>query len=297
VPWRQIAAAAAVILIVSLGYVSIILKGEVTALAARLKDAQEQQHALQPAMGGPFAERITLIEDEMRELKLRNLAADRKQAQQLRETDAMEKRLAAAERKLDNETRAQYDLVAQAILDRVPVGAMIPYFGKGDVPPKGYVFADGRGMWPNAEWVPEHLRQNTVPNMREQLLGGTTTEADVGHVYNRGILRIPGVTIQGSSFQLPADRREELQIAAEEGKSKKGGFVGVFSPNDDYKDQMGLFWTGYGGRFDARPAVYRSFKTLERLEGSHKIPPVELALDTPRTNPRHLMCRWIIRVE
>jgi hypothetical protein len=65
------------------------------------------------------------------------------------------------------------DLKKQSALDRVPLGAMLPYFGGGDTPPKGYVFADGVATWPDADWVPAHLRPDKagrrvkVPDMRQ----------------------------------------------------------------------------------------------------------------------------------
>ena len=53
---------------------------------------------------------------------------------------------------------------------------MLPYFGAGDRAPDGYVWADGGTPWPDAPWVPEHLRHNKlVPNMKRNLVGGAAT--------------------------------------------------------------------------------------------------------------------------
>src|SRR5262249_38418745 len=54
----------------------------------------------------------------------------------------------------------------------VPIGVTLPFFGAKL--PKGYVWLDGQSNFPNAEWVPVHLRGTKVPDMRGMLFAGTT---------------------------------------------------------------------------------------------------------------------------
>jgi hypothetical protein len=196
--------------------------------------------------------------------------------------------------------KAQADTLKERYdkLDIVPIGAMVPFFA--EKLPKGYVWADGKSNFPDAAWVPVHLRGTKIPDMAGQLVGGTNDEANIGLVYDKGLLKVPGVTIRGSSFQLPATKSEVTQIAAGQGSHKEGGFVAVPTRNDNYPpNKGGIFWgSGFGvQKIDGAPATYNSFKNSEPLAGGQEIPAVQLRLNTPETNPRHIMCRWIIRVE
>jgi hypothetical protein len=178
----------------------------------------------------------------------------------------------------------------------VPLGAMVPFFGAKL--PKGYVWADGQASFPNADWVPTHLRGVKVPDMREHLVGGAKDEANVGLVYNKGQLTVPEVTVSGGSFKLPANKTETLQIAAGAGKGGHGGFVFHFDGNDNYTDiKHGMMWNGFGGQYRGIQAMYSSFKNGEALQGEQKIPAVAFPLNSVQSNPRHVMCHWIIRVE
>lgn len=180
----------------------------------------------------------------------------------------------------------------------VPIGAMVPFFGVKL--PKGYVWADGQSNFPNAAWVPIHLRGAKIPDMREHLVGGSKDETNIGLVYDKGTLLVPKITINGSSFQLPATKSETTQIAAGQGSHKEGGFVAVPTRNDNYPPSKGgIVWgSGYGlQKLDGYRATYNSFKNSETLKGSQTIGQVEFSLNSPQTNPRHVMCRWIIRVE
>lgn len=184
---------------------------------------------------------------------------------------------------------------------RVPLGAMIPYFGT-DLP-KGFVWADGMKEFPKADWVPEHLRGGAkVPDMREYLVGGAKDKDNVGLTYSRGEVSIAGTTISGSSFSLPAPT--EYRIATGDGgRKKEGGFVVILNHNLNYNGEV--FWNGFGANGEngfgwgvlPRPAIYTSFPKGTKLEGSTVIADQTIKLDQGTSLPRHVMCRWIIRVE
>lgn len=179
----------------------------------------------------------------------------------------------------------------------VPIGAMVPFFGAKL--PKGYVWADGQANWPNADWVPVHLRGAKVPDMREYLVGGATNEFEVGRVYDKGMLTVPEIKISGSSFTLPAKRTQHRIMGGEGHVVKKGGLVAVVErPHDDNKDgKKGFWWDGWGGVYGFRDALYETFMPSEALRGEKIVKSVDLLMDTSTTNPRHVMCRWIIRVK
>jgi len=119
------------------------------------------------------------------------------QADALRQIDLLREELL---RNMKENTR-------QAALDRVPIGAMIPYFGAGKDSPKGYVWADGTTIWPDKDFVPTHLRGKKVPDMQGELLGGANSELEVGQLWTRGRLSF---TINGDNFTLP--KGEEVSL-------------------------------------------------------------------------------------
>ena len=78
----------------------------------------------------------------------------------------------------------------------VKLGMMLPYFGAGEKPPRGYCWADGTTPWPDAPWVPSHLHGQKVPNMNGELLGGTT---DVLEVTTPSIVTKPELAVTTST--------------------------------------------------------------------------------------------------
>src|SRR5262249_39655880 len=144
----------------------------------------------------------------------------------------------------------------------VRLGMMIPYCG--NELPKGFVWADGKTRWPRAAWVPQHLWGELVPDMTSCLIGGAPDAKKVGKLWQEGKVAVSGVTVRGSNFKLPAKRTEE-RIAPGLGLNNAGGYVGIFNNNADYKGEKGIFWSGFGGTFDSRPAVYSTFGAAEAL--------------------------------
>lgn len=65
----------------------------------------------------------------------------------------------------------------------LPLGAIIPFCGYPDRLPKGFLLVDSRNRWPNAAWVPGHLRGQPMPDMtHEVLIGGTSDSSAIGQV-------------------------------------------------------------------------------------------------------------------
>jgi hypothetical protein len=58
-----------------------------------------------------------------------------------------------------------------------------------------------------------------------------------------------------------------------------------------------MFWTGWGNaNYDIQPGYYDSYKGGESLNGALQVPKQSVQLDKASTDPRHVMCRRVIRV-
>lgn len=158
----------------------------------------------------------------------------------------------------------------------VPVGAMIPYFG--NELPKGYCWANGDSTWPDAAWVPEQLEKQSVPNMDGWLLGGTADPKSVGTEWSDGKL-----VVSGSAFTIPAGNKLE-NVYDNMVQWKKGPAI----PKTFQTQKDGI------AQIDPQIAVRDVSFDFENksLNGE-----VNLKLNSPDSNPRHLRCRWIIRIE
>jgi hypothetical protein len=172
----------------------------------------------------------------------------------------------------------------------VPLGAMVPYFGTKL--PKGYVWADGVANWPNADWVPTHLRGAKVPDMQENLVGGAKNMDAVGHIFDEGQIVLGARTIPGTAFKLPSPSRRDIDEASD----TNGGIGVVRIAKKNAQGKWG-YWCGGGADFDIQHGYYRGYFGDEGMKGSHELPEVRLKLDSSSSNPRHVMCRWIIRVK
>lgn len=184
----------------------------------------------------------------------------------------------------------------------VPIGAMVPFFGAEL--PKGYVWADGQVNFPNADWVPEHLRGGKVPDMREQLIGGTRDMLQVGMPFNRGKLAVKGTIISGGSFKTPADEGVSIVKESYLMNTDSGGAKAFIKVRDVFKGQLPQMWdvknqigqtTGWE-TVDPASAI-QAVRGGKLLTGICEIKDQDIELKFPETNPRHIMCRFIIRVK
>jgi hypothetical protein len=179
----------------------------------------------------------------------------------------------------------------------VPLGAMISFFGSQL--PKGYVWADGQASWPNADWVPVHLRGAKVPDMREHFVGGAKDEAKVGGIFDKGQVTVQPFKIAGSSFAVPM---KPARLAGD-------GFIfrwenaNSFEPGTPEPAKKLPAWVevkvGGSGAFMRLAPVRAFFDTPQGLvSGEHSVKGLQSEpLNSAASNPRHVMCRWIIRVE
>ncbi len=179
----------------------------------------------------------------------------------------------------------------------VPLGAVIPFFGSKL--PKGYRWCKGtsedpKNVFPNADWVPQHLRGSPLPDMRGEILGGARLAQDVGQLW-------PGYTldfsVDGSHFTLPEGKKTTETI---EGKTA----TGTIAATDVMKWTRG-WGIPYEFRCKSRPKKDESWagmSIIDSLTSSYLIysgsvtgsAPVSVKVDKV---PRHVMCRWIIRIE
>jgi hypothetical protein len=176
---------------------------------------------------------------------------------------------------------------------------MVPFFGTKL--PKGYVWADGVANWPNADWVPIQLRGAKVPDMQEYLVGGAKDADAVGKVWDQGKLVIPAFTVKGTSFSIPA-AETEANITGEFRDKEAGGSKNALvflwhNENWCKANRKGepnhLEISGY--RYTPVYAKYRYPKGT--LAGVQTLQATTLELNAVGSNPRHVMCRWIIRIK
>jgi len=226
--------------------------------------------------------KLTKIDEDAKS----ELAGFRVQTQELSEQLAKSKEGAKDEleklRKNLNESvdslRAEQKNRVAELETRVPLGMMLPFFGK-DLP-QGFVWADGQTDWPDKDWVPMHLRktkdgkQEKVPNMDSYLIGGTTSEDQVGTVWNEGV-------IKGE----PIETR------------KKGNNAVVVNPAFSDRSVMGLINPNKMDEpYTHAPLTYVNLhESVGDKDGRLELPVIPL--NSAVTNPRHVVCRWIIRIE
>ena len=158
---------------------------------------------------------------------------------------------------------------AERYYDGVPIGTVLPYFGVK--PPPGYVWFDKTSTWPDELWVRVELRGKAMPDTNGFLLGGTNDIAKVGASWTAGKLTIPAFTIAGSSFSMPPETKSEI------------GTISFLVPSV--------------GPSQRASGNYSSYRYAGAISGSKTVGPVSMYLDGLETNPRHIMCRWIIRVK
>lgn len=167
-------------------------------------------------------------------------------------------------------------------------GMMIPFFGSE--PPKGFVWADGVAVWPDAEWVPKRLRGKgvKVPDMRQNLLAGGN-EDQVGLPGPTGTLELEEAKVDVSGLKLPAMYTED-----------RVGGPGFYVVHGNDAETRPLILHGYEGNtkdFFLKPAKYNTFDKGARLAGSAKIAARSVDVSQPKSLPRHIVCRWIIRIQ
>lgn len=156
--------------------------------------------------------------------------------------------------------------------ERVPLGMMLPYFGK-DLP-SGFVWANGKSTWPKAGWVAEHLRGKSIPDMDRQMLGGTTVEGNVGTVWDRGV-------VKGDAFSISSNAKVLIDP-----NFPKQALMGLVNPKGMEKQFIG-----------PNSLTYTNLQIIPYGDDQGRITVPSMMLNTADNNPRHLVCRWIIRVE
>ncbi len=187
--------------------------------------------------------------------------------------------------------------------DYVPRGAMLCYFGAGREAPAGYVFADGATKWPeDAAWLPERLRGHSLPDMSGYLVGGTDDEAEVGLMWQQGVLEIPTLLPQKETGTTELTR-PSLELVGP-----------VPDRNRAINESQHPVLCGFQGstnNLECVNAMYPllSEKTAVKAGQGHKYGfytysfgekagiGARIKLVSADQNPRHVQCRWIIRVE
>ena len=161
----------------------------------------------------------------------------------------------------------------------IPLGVMVPFFGK-DLP-KGFAWADGTSRWPDKPWVPQHLRDNPVPNMSEHLIGGAADGKSVGGVFRGGklVVKTPGIGY----------KRIEIE----------SGAAGALVKGIEIKpaNAMNVWFLSQRDRYEDGAIIKDMDIVVHDMPHYQKTVRVEGELKGAETNPRHVMCNWIIRVE
>ena len=206
----------------------------------------------------------------------------------------------------------------------IRLGMMIRFFGStgrfdkqgSELPPRGYVWADGKTLWPDAAWVPPHLRKKAlVPKMEGWFLSGCHEVADVGSQWAEGKVTVTG-TIPGGKLTLPAldpgptveiwtfekDGDDHWRAVTNFGMNIQPSPVGLqgWKPNHTELVVEGKFPQAV-----VLPNIYFVKKRVTDKMGYHAVSNITASptmtsageLKTADTLPRHVRCRWIIRVE
>ena len=187
----------------------------------------------------------------------------------------------------------------------VPLGVAVPSFSANL--PKGYVLADGQANWPNADWVPVHLRGKKVPDLDGRFLRGVSDVHEIGvaggnnwirdlTTMNDGAHQHPlpvhrhNLAGEGTTTGTVSNRIDEIKPHPYMVRNSGGGWcVGWIATSRD--PQPG---NGEGQhRHDLEGETQRSDAKIETEKGgshSHIIADFEHV-------PAFMQCRWIIRVE
>jgi hypothetical protein len=125
------------------------------------------------------------VEDAIHKLRIQVKALETQSTahtQDLAEAKKSDENARASNRQAEGRlVTADRELVGR--LDRAesllpPLGSAIPYFGAAL--PAGFVLADGTTNWPDAPWVPEHLKGKPVPDFNGRVPRGGPDLDSVG---------------------------------------------------------------------------------------------------------------------
>ncbi len=210
--------------------------------------------------------------------------SDTQQADALREIELMKKDVAALRADLK-----------QRDIDEL--GTMKPLFSDSDRLPKGWVFADGKTVWPSADWVPFKLRGKAIPDMREHLVGGAKNDDEIGRVFSGGKLTVAGANVDGKSFKTAPNQGVQ---------SSHGGYLLYPHGGKDTIERIGgmpELW-GVASQKPGQTVGWTTIKSDDlkaapgdaAIQGQQVIPNQTLVLNSASSNPRHVMCFWIVRV-
>src|SRR5262245_45218593 len=109
------------------------------------------------------------MDGEIRELKRRLDKLEGERAALTKRLEETVTGLGKANTRIDDTNKA-------VMLNAVPLGGIIPYFGSGENPPEGYVWADGKTKWPKEPWVPAHLQNEPVPDLSGRTIRGASAK-------------------------------------------------------------------------------------------------------------------------
>src|SRR5262249_8767208 len=154
----------------------------------------------------------------------------------------------------------------------------------------GYVLADGRARFPNAEWVPVHLRGAPVPDMREHLAGGAPSGDKVGAVFKSGPVVVPGFTVAGGNFTPPAGQPAGAPREADPLHPHAGGanaqagrhFGGARPELWGVRTQNPGLTSGWN---TIPPDRLRAVRGGHAIQGQQAVPAQTLSMDSARSNP------------
>lgn len=197
----------------------------------------------------------------------------------------------------------QAEVVSQVAEERIVgilPGMMLPYFGAGQEPPAGYVWADGKAQWPDADWVPSHLRGHQVPAMHGHLLGSAMEATDLGSAWTNGTIAVTG-KVEGGDLKLPATQPGESPgsfwaLNTGPGWLVGTGLVQIFERivlSNNVPQLLGAKGRAAVVQVDfPPPAVF----TSDRIQGTANLREGVGRLNTSESLPPHIRCRWIIRM-
>lgn len=211
----------------------------------------------------------------------------------------------------------------------VPVGSAMCYLGAGEQPPEGFSFIHEQNIWPDSALFGS-VRGSQMPSADNLMFGSTQDSEKVGLVENGSIV-VPGSTLSLDHTEKPAGkitlngRQRLLSPDGNEGNwrtptgpsnnlwiSEQEASVNVNLANrrkNTLKSAKGAdgrakFYLPY--QITPNAQLFTSNYALKlqgithfavsQAEATINVPGHDIELDADTKFPRHMKCRWIVRV-
>lgn len=168
----------------------------------------------------------------------------------------------------------------------IPVGSVLCSLSKEKNPPEGFVWLDGKNIWPHLSWIPAKAGEN-LPNLNGFVLRGTELQSV-------GITHKPRINISESRPDLTHDDRLIYGLQLKESAEKKVGDI-----------RVGRAIIERGKSLSANTATaiapysitYRENRKTYSPDRIKSLPAYKHKLSTNTIGHDYIGCRWMIRMD